>query len=233
MIRDSTTATISSVQVARKANSPRTLALALLVAVIAVDQTVKWWAWRHAPAAQINYGGNAFVGSTIGRWYANPVTGALLDLADFTLLSIAVALLLRRRRPTIVLITGTLMIGGWISNLVDRLGMHYWTAPGSVRGAVDFIPLGQIDYNLADVFIVTGTLLFLLTGCVWAVRKSATTVSWTPRTQQRLRPRGIMSAAATAACLVVVVGFGAVHYGGVTAPSTSANAASVAIHSPA
>jgi len=36
-------------------------------------------------------------------------------------------------------VPGALVIGGWSSNLLDRLGMHYWTAPGSVRGAVDFI----------------------------------------------------------------------------------------------
>jgi lipoprotein signal peptidase len=230
MSRESITATISSVQVARKYKALRSMVLALLVAVIAVDQTIKWWAWRHAPAAQINYGGNAFVGATISKWYANPLTGALLDLADVGLLSIAVALLLRRRRPTIVLVTGAIMIGGWISNLVDRLGMHYWTAPGSVRGAVDFIPLGPIDYNVADVFIAFGTVFFLLAVCAWAARKPATTGSWTPAKHPRPRTRRWMPAIAAATCLIGVVGFGAVHDNGVTAPSTSAD---VATSSPA
>ncbi|HEY0451084.1 signal peptidase II [Actinophytocola sp.] len=195
------------------------MVLALLVGLIAVDQAAKWWAWRHAAGVHINYGGNALVGTTVSRWYANPVTGGVLDVLDFALLSTAVALLLRRRRPTVVLVTGTLMIGGWISNLVDRLGLHYWTAPGSVRGAVDFIHMGQIYYNLADVFIVVGTLSFLL-----AVGASATgwsTGSWTP-TRRRLRARGWMSTIAAAAGLIVVVTFGAVNYGGVTAPDTTA-----------
>jgi lipoprotein signal peptidase len=55
-----------------------------------------------------------------------------------------------------------MMIGGWSSNLLDRLGMHYMTAPGSGRGAVDFIPLGLHHYNVADFFIVLGTPLFIL-----------------------------------------------------------------------
>jgi hypothetical protein len=54
------------------------------------------------------------------------------------------------------------MVGGWASNLLDRLGMHYWTAPGSVRGAVDFMSVGGRSWNLADFFIIGATPLFLL-----------------------------------------------------------------------
>src|SRR5829696_7317844 len=165
-----TTAFATSEHMARKVDSARrVLVLAVLVAVIVVDQVAKWWAWRHVSGADINYGGNALVGATVGRWYADPTSGALLDLLDFGLLSVTVTMLLRRRRPVMVLITGTLMAGGWIGNLADRLGMHYVTAPGSVRGAVDFIPLGQIYFNVADIFIAGGTLLFLLTVTVWAI----------------------------------------------------------------
>jgi lipoprotein signal peptidase len=222
MNRDSTTAFVSPTQAARKDKlTRRAIVLALLTTVIAVDQMTKWWAWRHAPCAQINYGGNIFVGATVSRWYANPVTGALLDLLDFGLLGLAVAILVRRRRPAVVLITGALMIGGWISNLVDRLGMHYLTAPHSVRGAVDFIRLGRISYNVADVFIACGTLLFLLAVGVRAMNRSATTGSRTPPTPSRLRARGWMSAIASGACLIGVVGFGAVNYGGITVPGTS------------
>jgi hypothetical protein len=53
------------------------------------------------------------------------------------------------------------MIGGWGSNLLDRLGLHLVTAPGSRRGAVDFLHLGSICTNVADVCIVVGTALFL------------------------------------------------------------------------
>jgi lipoprotein signal peptidase len=202
----------------RKDTAHRSTALVLLAAVIVLDQVVKAWAWRSTSTARINYGGNAFVGDTVSRWYADPVTGAVLDLLDFGLLAAAVVVLLHGRRPTAVLVTGSLMVGGWISNLVDRLGLHHLTAPGSVRGAVDFIPLGGIYYNVADVFIVCGTLLLILSVC--ATSWSAGTGSPAPRT--RLRARGWMSTIATGVGLAVVVAIGAVNYGGVTAPDAEA-----------
>jgi lipoprotein signal peptidase len=197
--------------------------LALLAAVIAVDQVTKWWAWRHAPLAKINYGGNIFVGDTISQWYADPATGALLDLMDFGVLTAAALILMRRRLPALVLVPGALMVGGWTSNLLDRLGTHHLTAPGSVRGAVDFIPLGSIRYNVADVFIVCGTLLFILavTANAWSTNRSAT-ASRPPPARHRRR-RAWLSGVATAACLAGVVGFGAVNYGGVTTPSPSSS----------
>jgi lipoprotein signal peptidase len=198
--------------------------LAVLALVIFLDQATKWWAWRHVPTAVINYGGNALVGARVGDWYANPLTGALLDLVDVGLLSLAVSVLVRRPRPAAVLISGALMIGGWSSNLLDRLGMHYLSAPGSVRGAVDFIPLGSMYYNVADSFIVCGTLLFLLAVVYSGVRAAkvpAVSTSLTPATPRRLRFGMRMTALAGAVALAVVVGIGAVDYGGVTAPLTA------------
>jgi lipoprotein signal peptidase len=195
---------------------------ALLALAIVVDQLGKWWAWRHAPLAKINYGGNIFVGDTISRWYADPTTGALLDLMDFGVLSAAAFVLVRRRPPPVVLVPGGLMVGGWISNLFDRLGMHYVTAPGSVRGAVDFIPLGPIRYNVADLFIVCGTVLFLLAVVATTLSTSRTpTTSPAPPTRHGRR-RTWLSGVASATCLVVAVAFGAVNYGGVTTPNPPA-----------
>ena len=71
--------------------------LALLIAVVVLDQAVKWWAWRHVSWTRINSGGDALVGRTIGAWFAGPVTGALLDAADFGLLSVAAWALARCR----------------------------------------------------------------------------------------------------------------------------------------
>jgi lipoprotein signal peptidase len=144
--------------------------LAMLSMMVALDQVTKWWAWRNVPGATINSGGDPIVGHTIGSWYSGPVTGALLDLLDFGLVSIAVWVLTRCRVPASVRLTGALMIGGWGSNLLDRLGVHYWTAPDSVRGAVDFIHIGTYDYNLADFFIIGGTPLFLLAAAYHGVR---------------------------------------------------------------
>lgn len=219
MSRDSTTVAVSSAPAARKDElAHRVVVITILALAVAVDQLAKGWAWRHAPEVRINFGGNAFVGDTVSAWYADPVTGALLDFAGFGLLSVAVVVLVRRRLPVMILISGALMTGGWISNLLDRLGMHYWTAPGSVRGAVDFIPLGWLHYNVADVFIASGTLLFLVTMGVLATTRSATAGTWAPMPRGR---RSRMLVLTVAVCLTGVVGFGAVNYGGVTAPRRS------------
>jgi lipoprotein signal peptidase len=224
MSYDAMAAAVCPSQLTRKGRlRHRPTVLALLAVVIAVDQLAKWWAWRHAPLAKINYGGNIFVGDTISQWYADPSTGALLDLMDFGLLSAAAFVLIRRRPPALVLVPGGLMVGGWVSNLLDRLGLHYVTAPGSVRGAVDFIPLGPIRYNLADVFIVCGTLLFTIAVTVSTLSTNRSPpASPSPPTRHRRR-RTWLSGVATAACLVVAVGFGAVNYGGVTTPNPSSS----------
>jgi lipoprotein signal peptidase len=164
------------------------LVLSLITAVIVLDQAAKWWAWRHLSWARINSGGDVLVGHTIGAWYAGPVTGPLLDLLDFGLLSIAVSVLACCRAAVSVRVSGTLMTGGWVSNLLDRLGVHYWTAPGSVRGVVDFIHIDGHYYNVADFFIIGCTPLFLLAAGYQGVR-----AAWRPATAARSRPRSSTS----------------------------------------
>jgi lipoprotein signal peptidase len=191
---------------------------ALLAVVVVLDQAAKWWAWRHFPWTRINSGGDILVGHTIGTWYADPVTGALLDLLDVGLLSLAVSVLARCRASAWVVVPGALMTGGWASNLLDRLGFHYWTAPGSVRGAVDFIHIGANFYNIADFFIIGCTPLFLLGAgyaAVRSARRPAAAGSAPPpaRGQTRLRIPALASAG-----LILVVALGAVNYGGVSAP---------------
>jgi lipoprotein signal peptidase len=195
------------------------MVLTLVAAVIVLDQAAKWWAWRHVSGAMINPGGDALVGPSIGAWYAEPVTGALLDLLDFGLLSVALSILLRRR-PAAVVVCGALMLGGWGSNLLDRLGMHYWTAPGSVRGVVDFIRGGGTHYNVADLFILGATPLFLLAvGFLgWrATNRPATVRAAAAAACNRPRARASMLALVGAGLIVVAVALGAANYGGVRA----------------
>ena len=202
----------------------RTVVLTLLAVVIVVDQSVKWWAWRHFPWTVINSGGDVLVGHTIGAWYAAPFTGALLDLLDVGLLSLAASVLARCRASARVFVPGALMTGGWVSNTLDRLGLHYWTAPGSVRGAVDFIHLGTNYYNIADFFIIGGTPLFLLGAgyeAVRTVRRRAAAGSASPPAHGRTRVR---VPALAGAGLILVVALGAVNYGGVSAPPRKATA---------
>lgn len=117
------------------------------------------------------------------------------------------------------------MLGGWASNLLDRLGLHYWTAPGSVRGAVDFIHLGRIVVNVADVFIVVGTPLFVVAVSagyrgVWATTGSAAALPVTgTTTRRRARTWTRILALTGAVGLAAAVGVGATTDSGMTAPA--------------
>jgi lipoprotein signal peptidase len=148
------------------------MTLGLQLAVVVLDQATKWWGWRHAPSAIINTGPTWFIDGPVSRWVSGPVTGPLIDLLGVGLLSVTACILVRRRRRLPLLVPGALMIAGWGSNLLDRLGMHGLTAPGSDRGAVDFIPLGgSVFFNLADVVIAAATVLYLV-AAVTGVRRS-------------------------------------------------------------
>jgi lipoprotein signal peptidase len=144
--------------------------LGLMVGVAVLDQTTKWWGWRHAARAIVNTGSTWFIGQPVSGWYSGPLTGQLMDGLSCGLLSLAVLVLLRRRRSPVVLVSGALAIGGWSSNLLDRLGMHLVNAPDSARGVVDFIRVGPPFYNVADVIIAGSTVVFLAATCARGLR---------------------------------------------------------------
>jgi lipoprotein signal peptidase len=208
----------------------RFIVLTLLAAVIMVDQAAKWWAWRNVTGVNINPGGDFLTGPAVGRWYADPVAGALLDLVGFGVVSIAAAILTRRRQLPAVTVCGSLMVGGWASNLLDRLGMHYWTAPGSIRGAVDFIYVGGHYYNLADFFIIGATPLFLLAAACLARRAAIRpTSAATPAARNWLRVRAPIAALAVAA-LIMTVALGAAHNGRLIRPAHSGVKCCLPVH---
>ena len=137
--------------------------------VVASDQAAKYVAWRHG-AALLNRGGFIALRPDMRAWFAAPTAGAIADGAGAVLVAVGVAVLLRRRRRPTVLLGGALVAAGWTSNLLDRFGLHEWTAPGTVRGVVDFIPTGGGSRsNLADAWIALGALL--LAGAVVAAAR--------------------------------------------------------------
>jgi lipoprotein signal peptidase len=138
----------------------RWLLIAVFTAVIGVDQAVKWLAWRRFDESLINGGGYILLGRVIRSWFAAPASGAVADVLGGVLVVLGIGRLLQGRRPLCVLIGGGLVLAGSLSNLLDRLGMHNLTAPGSARGVVDFLPSGGSSRcNVADVLIVLGILL--------------------------------------------------------------------------
>ena len=136
----------------------------VVAAVVVVDQAAKWWAWRHVDGVLINSGGYILLGRAVRSWFAHPVAGAVFDVLGVLALIVAGWWLARRPRPAGVLLGGGLLIGGWASNILDRLGLHDWTAPGSARGVVDFIPDGTPGRsNTADLCIAVGVVVLATT----------------------------------------------------------------------
>ena len=197
-------------------------------AVVCVDQATKWWGWRHVPAALINTGSDPLTGSVVDSWYTGRVSGAFLDLLDTCLLAVLLVLTVRSRNNRLVLVSAAVMLGGWASNTLDRLGLHYWTAPGSARGVVDFMPLGRFHYNSADVCIVIATSVLLAMIGYLAVRRCGREPirAAAPQPPRRHGPVARRIVAAAALGLVAVVAVGAADTGGVTRhqppPSTTA-----------
>lgn len=206
---------------ARPSGHPR-MVLAVLAAVIVLDQATKWWGWRHVPGALMNPGGDQLVGSTVGAWYSAQLSGAVLDLQGAVVLALAVSLLTHVRRR-VVLVPAAMVIAGWCSNVLDRLGLHFWTAPGSVRGAVDFIRIGDSVYNAADFFIIGGTG-FLLAAVAHAVATRQPAIPSRPRLALRRARRSPLARFATALAaggLIAAVTVGATLDTGVISPTAA------------
>jgi lipoprotein signal peptidase len=206
----------------------RFLAFATMAGIAVLDQGLKWWAWRNVAGVHVDYGGGALASPAVGAVYKHPVTGALLDLLDSGFVITVGWLLVRHRRSVLLLISSSMLIGGWGSDLLDRLVMHYWTAPGSVRGVVDFIPIGNRVYNLADLFIIAGTPFFIIAVIRSIARrllgKRPASAAVLPATRRPHHSRSSVLALAAPVALIALVGIGAANFGGLTAPSNSAGA---------
>jgi lipoprotein signal peptidase len=199
----------------RPHRTQRVSGIVLLVALVVLDQSTKAWAWRHLPGSIINRGSTTNMGGSLNDLFSGPVSGALLDFVNCGLLCLAVLTLMRTRRPAVLFVSGVGMIAGWGSNLADRLGMHSVTAPGSVRGAVDFLPAGEYHYNVADLFIVGATITFCaaviaqpnLTSSIRSLARARWRLLRPPR-RVRVRTVTVVLAIATALSCNVAIGAG-------------------------
>ena len=212
------------------------LTLGLIVSVSVVDQTTKWWAWRSASPAIINSGGTWIIGGPVSGLLSGPVSGPILDLLNVGLLTLAGLILVSRPRSALFLVSAALMIAGWSSNLLDRLGMHAVTAPGSVRGAVDFIPLGPPYWNVADLVIIAATVLLLVAAGTRGRRRVLAVSAARPRsplprgrTRRVRRPWAALAGASVAVALCMPA---AIHAGSAdglhsSRPSSAATTAHV------
>jgi len=136
---------------------------AVLVAVVAVDWGTKAMAWRLLPGRVIinadTSGAIPVLPGLVSHW----VLGAVVDAAVLLLLVISGAWLTRVAAFGGLAWTGAALVwAGIASNAMDRWIGHLWLAPGSRRGAVDWIDVAnRAAINLADVTIGVGLVLVI------------------------------------------------------------------------
>ena len=150
----------------RQAGRP-VLATAIVLGVVALDQLSKLWAVRGLAGAPV-----ALIGDNIGFALARNTGSAFSLFQAFTpllaVVAIVVALLLvravRRTRDTLMVVGLSLVLGGALGNLLDRL----FRSPGFLKGAVvDFVHVGSFPtFNVADSAITVGAVLIV----IWAIR---------------------------------------------------------------
>jgi signal peptidase II len=143
------------------------LATAIVVGVIALDQLTKWWAVRELRDAPIDV-----IGNDIGFALVRNTGSAFSLFQSFTPLLAVVALgvaivlvrTVRRTRDTLLVVGLSLVLGGALGNLIDRL----FRTPGFLKGAVvDFVHVSDFPtFNVADSAITIGAIVIV----VWAVR---------------------------------------------------------------
>ena len=139
----------------------------MVLGVVALDVLTKVWAVHELADAPV-----PIIGDTVDLRLARNTGGAFSVFQAFTpllaVLAIAVAFFLvravRRADDTLMLVALSLVLGGSIGNLIDRV----LRSPGLLRGAVvDFVHIGAWPtFNVADSAITTGAILLV----IWAFR---------------------------------------------------------------
>ncbi len=143
------------------------LATAIVVGVVLADQLSKLWAVRELVDEPVS-----IIGTEISFELTRNTGSAFSLFQAFTpllaLIAIGVAVLLvrevRRSRDTLMIVGLSLVLGGALGNLADRL----FRSPGFLKGAVvDFVHVGRFPtFNVADSAITVGAVLIV----IWAIR---------------------------------------------------------------
>jgi signal peptidase II len=146
------------------------LAACIVVAIVALDLVTKTWAVQELADGPVE-----IIGDSVSFRLARNTGGAFSLFQAFTpLLAIVAGLVtyflvrtLRRTHDTLLVVALSLVLGGAIGNLLDRV----FRSPGFLRGAVvDFVHVGDWPtFNVADSAITIGAVLVI----IWSVRATA------------------------------------------------------------
>jgi signal peptidase II len=143
--------------------APRWLAPVIVAAVVVADQLTKVWV-----VAALSDGPQSIVGDDVELRLVRNSGGAfsLFTGATFLLATVAVILsvvlvrTVRRTRDLLTVVSLSLILGGALGNLCDRV----FRAPGVLRGhVVDFVRVGSFpSFNVADSAITIGAILLVV-----------------------------------------------------------------------
>jgi signal peptidase II len=138
-----------------------------VLGVVLADQLSKLWAVRQLAEAPVS-----IIGDDVSFELTRNTGSAFSLFQAFTpllaLIAIGVAVLLvrevRRSRETLMIVGLSLVLGGALGNLADRV----FRSPGFLKGAVvDFVHVGRFPtFNIADSAITIGAALIV----IWAIR---------------------------------------------------------------
>lgn len=140
------------------------MAGAIVAGVVGLDQATKAWAeWR------LDDGPVSILGSDIELSLSRNTGAAFSFFQGFTPLLAVLAVIItvvlvravRQADDRLTLVALSLVLGGALGNLTDRV----FRSPGFLEGAVvDFVKVGSFPvFNLADSAITIGTLLLVVT----------------------------------------------------------------------
>jgi signal peptidase II len=138
-----------------------------VIGVLVADQLTKLWAVRRLADGPVSVIGDTVdfrvarnTGSAFSLFQA--FTPLLAILAGFVAFFLVRAV--HRARDTLMVVGLSLVLGGALGNLLDRL----FRSPGFLRGAVvDFVHLGRWPvFNVSDAAITVGAIIMV----IWAFR---------------------------------------------------------------
>jgi signal peptidase II len=141
------------------------LIVGLVVGIVLLDQLTKAWVVESLADEPLS-----IIGDTVELRLSRNPGGAFSLLTGFTpliavLAAIVAVVLVRvaqRSKDPLMVVALSLVLGGALGNLIDRL----FRAPGFLRGeVVDFVRVGAFpSFNVADSAITIGAALLLLWG---------------------------------------------------------------------
>lgn len=139
------------------------LAIVVVAAVVLLDQLTKAWVVAELSGHPLEIVGTDVelrLSRNTGSAFSLVTNAAPLLAAVAVVLSIALARAVRRTQDRWLLVALSLVLGGAIGNLGDRV----FRAPGVLRGAVvDFVHVGLWpSFNVADSAITVGAVMLVV-----------------------------------------------------------------------